>query len=178
MLIRSKWLIILVGPNDTGKTTLQKKLIKLLSDDNRDIRLDCNCLFQITHSSLVRKLRTFSIGNRSIHEKLDEYESVEGYFSSHFCEADLCFISSHLVVGDINQMISQGHRRFYNVCGVFFSNSIARDAEGNANISDLPWDERLLAENEPTSDHTRWDEQLHRVAESIVRMLIERSKGW
>jgi len=178
MLVRAKWLFILVGNNNTGKTTLQKKLIRLLSDDNRDIRLKCNCIFDITHPLLIRKLRTFSIGNRSIQEKLDEYKSVEKFFSIHFQEADLCFISSHLVARDVERMIFEGHKRFYNVCGVFLGNSIEKDGEDNAELSILSWDERLLADNETTTIVEQWDDQLQSVASSIVGLLIERSKGW
>jgi GTPase SAR1 family protein len=133
MSIRSKWLIVLIGNDKTGKTTLQKKLIRLLSDDNRDIRLDCNLSFKITHPYLIRKLRDFSVGNRSIQEKLDVYESVPDFFKNHFKEADLCFISSHLSPADTKKIIFEGRQRYYNVCGVFFSNSI----DGNARVNSI-----------------------------------------
>lgn len=102
MSIRSKWLFILLGNDRTGKTQVQKNLIKLLSDANHDIRLNCNLVFPITHPYLVRKVRDLSIGNRSLQEKLSDYQSIENYFQQHFREADLCVISSHLDSPDIN----------------------------------------------------------------------------
>src|SRR5437879_1199014 len=110
MSVRSRWLVILLGNDKTGKTSLQKNLIRLLSDDNRDIKLDCNLCFQITHPYLIRKLRDFSIGNRSIQEKRRVYKSVTGYFRHHFHEADLCFASSHLISDEVRQIIIEGHR--------------------------------------------------------------------
>lgn len=178
MAIRSKWLLVLVGDDRSGKTTLQKKLIKLLSEDNRDIRLDCNLSFPINHPYLIKKIHTFSIANRSIQEKLDVYKSISEYFHSHFCEADLCFVSSHLKIDDIGQIISEGHRRFYNVCGIFLSNSIAANGDCNAEISDLLWDERWIATNEITEDPAQQDRQLQGIAETIVQMFIERTRTW
>src|ERR1700686_4774115 len=87
MSMRSKWLFILLGNDRTGKTQVQKNLIKLLSDDNRDIRLECNLLFQITHPRVVRKFRDFSIGNRSFQEKPQDYQSIQNYFQDYFCPA-------------------------------------------------------------------------------------------
>jgi hypothetical protein len=178
MSMKSKWIFILVGDDRTGKTQVQKNLIKLLSDDNRDIRLDCNLLFQITHPYLIRKFRDFSIGNRSFQEKIQDYKSIPNYFQNHFCHADLCFISSHLNSSDINQMITEGHRRFYNVCGVFFTNSIVAAPDNNATISELGWNERWVATNDPTTDEPQQNRQLQNIAETFVQMLIARTQGW
>jgi hypothetical protein len=99
-----------------------------------------------THPHMIRKIRTFSIGNRSYQERLDTYKSVGDYFRSHFRDADMCFVASHVTDSsgtcrsDVEQMISEGHRRFYNVCGVFFENSIAQHREANQDISTLSWD--------------------------------------
>jgi hypothetical protein len=178
MPLRSKWLFILLGNDKTGKTTLQKKIIKLLSSDDRDIRLDCNQVFDITNPYLIRKLRTFSIGNRSIQEKLDDYKSVPEYFATHLAKADLCIISSHLKHADVQQMIAQGHRYYYNVCGIFLTNSISVDPDANAQISELLWDERWLASNDSTVEETEQDAQLQSIAEMFVQMLIQRTPLW
>jgi hypothetical protein len=45
--MRSKFLYILLGNDQTGKTKFQKNLVKVLSDDNRDYRLDCNLQFNV-----------------------------------------------------------------------------------------------------------------------------------
>jgi len=176
--------LCVLGDDRTGKTTFQKKIIKLLAYDNRDIRLDCNLLFDVKHSHLIRKLRNFSIANRSYHEKTTEYGSVEDYFNNYFREADMCFISSHVTHGgavyvdDIKQMITEGQRRFYNVCGLFFENSIAKARQANRDISVLHWDERWVVANPQTEEQEQQDSQLLRAAEELVQMLIERTRGW
>jgi len=75
-------------------------------------------------------------------------------------------------------MIVEGHRRFYNVCGIFLSNSIASAAEPNAAISELLWDERWIATNEFTEDEDQQNHQLQSIAETIVQILIERTRAW
>ncbi len=177
MSLKSRWLFVFIGNDNTGKTSLQKKIIKLLSDDNRDIRLDCNLVFEITHSSLIRKIATFSIGNRSYQERPD-YESVSNYFENHLQQADFNTFSSHLNHDDVEQIIIHAHKKYFNVCGIFFSNSIEANPNENADISQLPWDERLVAQNPTTGDSDTQDSQLQSIAESFVQMLIHRTLLW
>ncbi|MCX6141834.1 MAG: hypothetical protein NTZ35_01305 [Ignavibacteriales bacterium] len=178
MSLKSKWLFVFVGNNETGKTTLQKKIVKLLSDDNRDIRLDCNLVFHITHPYLIRKLSTFSIGNRSYQEKVADYHSVREYFDNHMPEADFYTFSTHLVLADVEQIITHAHAHFLNVCGIFLRNSIEDNPVENAAIAQLPWDEKLYADNPKTDIRDTQDEQLQRIAETLVQMLIHRAPMW
>jgi hypothetical protein len=171
MPLRSKWLFILIGNDQTGKTILQKEILKRLTTENRDDRLDCNLEFEITHPHIKRKIRTFFIGNRSYQEKSDDYGSVEDYYRNQFGDADIAIISSHLNIDDVRRMISEGHKRFYNVIGVAFTNSIASSPSENQGIADLNWDERWIANN-PLAEI--WKGQLEAIADEFVQMLISR----
>ena len=179
MKTQSRWAFVLTGNDRTGKTGIQKRLVKRLAQDNRDYRLDCNVVLDVKHPHLNRKIQTMSIGNRSIQEKMPvPYKSVDDYFLNHFKDADICLVSTHLSVQDSMSILTNCHRKFYNVCGVFFSNSIQIDRQQNANISELNWDDRWLVENPLTEDEELQSTMLDAAADSLVQMLIERTRGW
>ena len=179
MKTQSRWVFILIGDDRTGKTSFQKHLVKRLALDNRDDKLNCNLVFDVKHPNLIRKFATMSVGNRSVQERMtDTYKSSDGYFLNHFKDADICIVSTHLCVADAQLMISNCHRRRYNVCGVFFTNSIQKTEQLNADISELQWDERWTAENPITENEKQQDRQLDCAAESFVQILVERTRGW
>ena len=171
MQIKSRLLFVLIGNDLTGKTSLQKKLIERIQGAIYD-RLPVNKLFEIQHSEIKRKYKNVSFGNRSYQEKIGDYISVENFFQNHFATADIAFISSHLVEADIRLMIEHGHRRFYNVYGVFFSNSIEVSNHENSQISLLNWDERLFIENPTSTDAETIERQLDLIADSIMYFLV------
>lgn len=176
MTIKSKQLFVLIGDNLTGKTTLQKLLLKKITMvDRTQSRLPTNHVYNIIHPEIKRKYETISFGNRSYQEKIDTYETVDGYFKDHFGDADIAFISTHLVLPDIQQMIICGRGLFFNVVGVFWSNSIANDLIKNSDISLLDWDERLLISNNTIEDQEQIMNQLDLIAENIVDFLINRT---
>lgn len=199
MSVTSKWMFLLIGDNETGKTTIQKALIELLNGGVYD-RLPSNQAYDVTHPCFLKKCRRFFVGGRSYQELLtkDEntnkgentYTSVEQYFERRIDPAvlptipavppnvDLGFIASHLDGIVIDEMIRHAHRRFWNVGGIFLTNSLAANPQVNAAISELPWDERWVAENAPSYDSGTQNRQLRRVAEAIVQLLIERTRGW
>lgn len=146
MVIRSKTLFVLIGNDRTGKTELQRYLIEKLCAEWYK-RLTCNVLLDIRHPEIKRKYRNASFGSRSIQEKINEYKSVDNYFQNHFRDADVAFVSSHLKVDDIRQIIEEGKKRYYNVNAVFFSNSIESNGGHNSEISSLNWDEKFVIEN-------------------------------
>ena len=181
--MRAKWLCVLLGNDRTGKTTFQKNVVKLLSGENKDYRLDCNLRFTIVHPHIIRKMRTFSIGNRSYQEK--GYQSVSDYFLNHFQDTDLAFVSSHVTDpngatydAEIREIINEGHYKFYNVCGLFFTNSIAKNKQANRDISELHWDERWVIDNPLVAEPKQQEAQLRLAAEELVQMLIQRTRGW
>ena len=145
-IMRTPWLFILVGNNDTGKTTLQKGIIKQLCSVDYT-RLTTNVFLDITCLDAPRRLATLFAANRSFQEKRDEYKTVKDYFSNYFKEASVAIISSHShsAKAEIEEMIEEGKRRFYNVAAVFFSNAID---DGVRDISSsLNWDERIYLDN-------------------------------
>ena len=122
MTIKSRQLFILIGDDRTGKTTFQKLLIEKICGQTYE-RLPTNLRFDISHPEIKRKYQNISFGNRSYQEKIGEYGTVDEYFQNHFSQADISIISSHLDIGHITEMITNGRQRFYNVTGIFFSNS-------------------------------------------------------
>ena len=177
----AKQMFILIGEDCTGKTTFQKKLIKKLTAETRDARLDCNLQFNITNPDLNNKYETIFFINRSFQEKkaqkCEYYDSVASYFEHLFTEPDICILSSHLNPDDIREMIREGKSRFYNITGVFFTNSTKKFPAGNAAISLLDWDERISVENpeiESTAENflSKIDRQLDACANSFIAYLI------
>jgi hypothetical protein len=184
MSIRSRWLYIFLGNNSTGKTTIQKALVELIAGVQYQC-LPSNNAYSITHDYLIRKFRKVFVAGRSYQElkaPTGDYTTVEEYFrklDSAGADVDLAFMASHLDPADIEMMVEQAHRRFWNVCGIFLGNSIAWQTATNVDISArLWWDERWLAENAPTEDEQMQADQLRRVAATILQMLIERTRGW
>lgn len=170
----SRWAYILIGNNDTGKTSFQRNLIAEFGGERYE-RLPRNVVTRITHPRAPRKLATLFTANRSYQEKLDEYESVENYFEKFFTAADICILSSH-TSGDsrkqVEEMIHQLSRRCYNVAAIFWSNDFHESAE---EISLLPWQERLWIHNPLLEDEDEIREQLVRIASEFSEMLLERS---
>jgi hypothetical protein len=144
--MQTRWLYILIGNNNTGKTTLQKKIIKLLCGLDY-VKLPTNVRSPVTHKDASRRLETLFTANRSFQEKREEYKTIKEYFSNHFLEASTAIMSSHShsARDEIDEMIREGKRRFYNVAAVFLSNSIDDEIRGFS--STLNWDERIYLEN-------------------------------
>lgn len=174
MTILSKQLFILIGDDRTGKTTLQKLLISRLCSLSYD-RLPVNMQFDITHPEIKRKYRNIFFGNRSYQEKIIEYEAVDDYFSKHFQPSDIAFISSHLVLADIQQMITNGRNLFYNVNGIFWTNSIESNRTINSQVSLLEWNERFVISNPPSDDALKIQRQLEQISDNIVSLIINRT---
>lgn len=173
MTIKSKQLFIIIGDDRTGKTTLQKLLISRLCSSNYD-RLPVNKQFDITHPDVNKKYQSISFSNRSYQEKSGEYGLVDDYFSNHFQQADIAFVSSHLVPIDIQQMIINGRKLFYNVNGIFWTNSIASNGAANAEISLFDWNERFIISNPHSNTEQVIQQQLGAIADSIVSLLVSR----
>lgn len=174
MTIKSKQLFIIIGDDKTGKTTLQKYLIEKICNYDYD-RLPTNLEFDITHPEIKRKYKKISFGNRSFQEKIGDYISVENYFEKFFKSSDIAFISSHLMIKDIEEMINQGKMRFYNVTGIFWTNSIKYNKKRNGEISLLNWDERLVIENPIATSDNQIEKQLNDITENIVTFLANRT---
>ena len=82
MSVTSKWTFILIGNDETGKTTIQKALVELLNGTAYE-RLHSNRTYEVTHQYFLRKCHKFFVAGRSYQElkdKPDQYTSVEEYF--------------------------------------------------------------------------------------------------
>jgi hypothetical protein len=110
--------------------------------------------------------------NRSFQE-VKSYGSISDYFANHFKEGDICLLSSHPEVEDIKEMIYHLHKRYYNVCGIFWSNSKNRYT---AQISaELNWDERIWFYNPKTGIKKKQDKQIDNLALNFTDFLLKRS---
>jgi GTPase SAR1 family protein len=172
----SKWIYVLVGNNNTGKSTFQKRLLYHLTDIDYQ-RLDRNLWFEIRHHHAPKKMRRLFVMGRSFQENQRDYESVEKYFERYFECADVCILSSHAHddnVDDIKNMIIEGRKRKYNLGGVFWSNS---SDEVSATISLLDWDERFYLENPVVDEEEEetWRKQIDDLAWEFAEMLIRRA---
>lgn len=170
----SKWVYVLVGNNDTGKTTFQKRLIYHLTGDTY-VRLDRNVTFGITHEYAPKKLNSIFFMSRSFQETKNEYKTIENYFCNYFKEKDICILSSHAddsCFQELLEIIKEARKRKYNVGGVFWSNS---NTDQTAKISCFDWDERFYLENPKAEVEDRWKEQIDGLAWEFAEMLIRRA---
>lgn len=170
----SNWAFILIGDNNTGKTSFQRFLVEALCDEHYN-RLPRNIVKQINHPRAPRKLSTLFTANRSYQEKQTEYKSVENYFSSFFKDSDICILSSHShghSIQHVQKMMEELAARAYNVAGVFWSNDFGTDAK---NISALPWQERLWVENPVLEVEEEIALQIRRQAYEFAELLISRA---
>jgi hypothetical protein len=175
MTIKSKMMFVLLGDDRTGKTTIQKLIIEKITSQGWYEKLPTNQIYDIIHPEIKRKYKSISFANRSYQEKkVDYYESVNHYFEAYFKDADIAFVSSHLVESDVKEIIENGKILFFNVLGVFFSNSIEANLSLNSIISKLDWDERLMIEN-PIKEENHIEYQLNQIADNIITFITNRT---
>ncbi|MFW6016860.1 MAG: hypothetical protein ACOCRK_10520 [bacterium] len=172
----SRWVYILIGDNDTGKTTFQKEILNILCSEKRN-KLNCNVIFPITYPHAKGKLENLFLMSRSYKEKEDlgDYKSVSDYFNNHFVKDssnDVIILSSRFNNSHLKLMIEECHKRIYNVSGVFFSNSFNVN---NSSVSLLNWDERLWFENPiVVKNSNEWEKQIKNIAIEFVKMIVNR----
>lgn len=171
----SKWAYILIGDNNTGKTSFQKFLIEALCQKPYKRRQTCNVVMDIIHPRAPKNLKTLFTANRSYQEKQKEYRNPKNYFKHFFEDADICILSSHShgsSIKDVQAMIDELNLLAYNVAGVFWSNKYDSDAK---KISALPWQERLWIENPLLKSDNLIDIQIKRLAYDFSEMLVTRA---
>ena len=173
--MHSYWAYVLVGDNDTGKTTFQKYLVSHLCGEQPYQRLPSNLRKDIKHARVPRGVSTLSTMGRSFQENIENYRDIEYFFANHFKKADICILSSHArgrAIDHVTDMIRLLRLRAYNVAGVFFSNRYNNHA---AQISLLDWDERLWLENRPADTVDLIERRIARLAYEFAQMLIARA---
>ena len=170
----SKWAYVLIGDNNSGKTSFQRGLVNVLCA-NRYKRLRRNTVKDIVHPRAPKRLMTLFTCNRSFQEKREEYKSVGRYFRLYFKEADICILSSHAHGNskkDVIEMIAELQQRCYNVAGVFWSNSFTSDAQ---KIALLPWQERMRIDNPLQKEPERVPRQLSHISREFAELLLVRA---
>lgn len=172
------WAYILVGDNNSGKTSFQKNLIYYLCKLDKSRRLNTNEFYDVRDRKMPASIRHAFFMNRSIQEKMSTYKTVENFFSKYFQAKEICFLSSHAhghSINDIEKMISLLKYDCYNVAGVFFSNAWTQDAQEISR--NLPWNEVIWLDNPKTTDQTVIDQQIKRLAKDFRRNLRVRSQS-
>jgi len=170
----SNWAYILIGNNNTGKTSFQRYLVEALCQESY-ARLPRNIIKDIRHPRAPKQLETLFTANRSFQEKRDEYLGPKNYIKKFFKEADICILSSHShgsSIQDVEIMIDELKRRSYNVAGVFWSNGYDNEAR---TISALHWQERLWIENTTRQNEEEIQSQIKEKAYDFAEMLIARA---
>lgn len=178
----SKWIYILIGDNNTGKTIFQKELLKILCDENRDSRLYSGKEYKINHPYALKNSIKLFLGNRSYQEKKNsDIATVEDYFEGIFIPSDICILSSHLNKNDIQDIIKLGKEQFYNIGGVFFTNSIKKQPDKNKEITRLDWDEKFIINNKLVNENInnqqfeiKVNNQIRILSREFSQMLINR----
>lgn len=165
---------ILIGDDRTGKTSFQKYLILHLCGVDKFSKLNTNLVHHIIHPESPRKLKTLFTINRSVQEKMHEYDSVENYFANYFKDADVCILSSHShgnCINDIDKMIEILKSKYYNVEVVFFTNHLN---DRTSEISKLNWDSRNMIEN--PYNEGNWESQIEYGAKIFGDLIIRYAK--
>jgi hypothetical protein len=166
------WAYVLLGNNNTGKTSFQKEMIAFISHEKYQ-RLERNKVVPVATSIGANNTKKVSFMNRSLQES---YNNVDGFFSSDFQAVDACVLSSHLVQPDIEAMIKELKMHVYNVCGVFFQNSceIGGGMEENRRIALLDWDEKYFIKNPQSDDPSVWEQNLRQGAWELSNHLLNK----
>jgi hypothetical protein len=172
-----KRMYVILGNGDSGKTTIQKYLRRILTGGELVHNLPTNNVRPVTHPVLAQKYDKVFIGGQSFQES-GRYSSVEEYFG--FLEAQrvgLAFMGSWVKnAGYVDLMIREAHRRWWEIYGVFLTNSINRDRNENRQIMAARWNDQLILDNPETArvNVEQIKDQLRRAAETIVQSLVEK----
>lgn len=177
----SRWMFVLIGPNNSGKTGFQRHLIRYLCDQGY-ARLPRDTAFDVRHPRAPRNFATLACANRSYQEKRKENGSVENYILNVIPDADVTIVSSHpssSEMQDVKDMLRFGRRRGYNMAVVFFENALSSVTD---DISELDWQERLLIKNplvkESDDQENKIQAQLEAAAVQFGDMLIVRTASY
>lgn len=172
----SRWAYILIGDNNTGKTSFQRFLVEILCQESY-ARLPRNIVRDILHPRAPRRFKTLFTANRSFQEKRGEYLNPTNYIKNFFKDADICILSSHshgTSIHDVQAMMKELESRAYNVAGVFWSNDYGHEAKS---ISSLNWQERLWLNNPILEREEDISSQIRGLAHDFSEMLLSKSCG-
>jgi len=172
----SYWAYVLIGENNTGKTSFQRHVVNYLCNKQYS-RLPVNTVKTIVHPRAPKCLDTIFTCNRSYQEKSATYKSVKNYFNNpkFFKYADICFLSSHThgnAIHEIQEIQNELRSRYFNVACIFWGNSENNDTK---KIALLRWDEVFWIENPILKNTKKVDLQIQNIAKEFADMLLARS---
>lgn len=107
---------------------------------------------------------------------MHEYINVDNYFEKFFKNSDFVILSSHShnpCITEIEEMIMQLNKRYYNVCSVFFTNHLNVDTSA---IAQLNWHDKIVIENPFNPE--KWEEQIKLGASYFAEMLINKANQY
>lgn len=171
MVLKESWVFVLLGNNNTGKTTFQKKILYKLFGWKYD-KLPSKKVHVLPAGYNMHE--TIFIMGRSLQEWLGKV-TVPGMFKNDIEEADIVVLSSHVddsygCMEDIRQMIEYGHLYGYNVCAIMFENSDRSTARYQSAMA-MPWDKRIYFVNPRTSSESRMEAQLEQLATEFIEYI-------
>jgi hypothetical protein len=169
----SRWVYLLIGDNNTGKTTFQRKLVEHLCSHSRK-KLESNRSYEISPNFKTDGLKSIHILGRSFQER-EATRDIDRYFCTLFPHEDLSILSSHSIYNDIIRVIENCHNNFYNVCAIFFSNSAKQYTGG---ITHIRFQDMLFLKNDPLDKKELIEEQLSTLAKEFSSLLIARSHSY
>jgi hypothetical protein len=91
----SYWIYVLIGDNDTGKTSFQKHLLEHLCGKIYE-KLVTNQVYDVIHPRAPKSFKTIFIANRSYQEKAAQYGSPKQYYEKYVKTADVTILASHV----------------------------------------------------------------------------------
>lgn len=172
----SNWAYVLIGQNNTGKTTFQRHIVRELCGKSYK-NLPRNFHGSINHPRAPRCFGTLFAMNRSFQEMRGQFKTISAFFAKGFKDADVCILSSHADASssaEVQEMIEQLHKRCYNVAAVFFSNGFDNKVP---EISCFPWQERFWIENPERIDAERIEDQLATQARDFINLVLVRTSA-
>lgn len=179
----SRQVFVLIGNNNTGKTSFQRHLLAYLCDQPYQ-KLPTGRTWDVVHQDAPRRFEKIFLANRSFQEKRSEWGPIDDYVNGALDQdADVTILSSHADKGslqDIQRMFELPIARGYNVSVIFFSNAFGT-AEQDISASHH-WNERLVINNPPVKTQETQQEkiqnQLWRRAIEFSNLLMRRAIAW
>lgn len=170
-----KWIYVLIGDNDTGKTTFQKKILKILFDFEYQ-KLPSHQNHTIENYPGITPHTSIYLMGRSIQEFSPEI-TVGQIFKKELKNADIGIFSSHIndnpeCLDILREYIELGHKEYYNVAGIFFTNS--PQTKNQIEATQLNWDRRLILDNPTTKVASKQASQIRNQALKFLAHLSNR----
>lgn len=179
----ARQVLILVGQNNTGKTSFQRHLLNYLCKEDQT-RLRTNQSWPVKHQDAPRRFNSIYFANRSYQELRTTLPPVRKYVADALdTGAALTILSSHAdasSTSDIEAMYEVSIERGYNPSVAFFSNGL--NSYCKMYSKSYNWHERLIISNARIRPQKNEKEliqgQLKLIAEDFGNLLMRRAALW